>query len=407
MTTVRIELPPKLIPVFSGTARYRCSYGGRGSGKTRSFALMSAVKGYEFGKSGISGQILCGREHLNSLSDSSLEEIKSAIRSVPWLNDYYEIGENFIRSKDRRINYLFAGLRHNLDSIKSKARIILAWVDEAESVSEVAWRKLTPTVREDNSEIWVTWNRESPESATNRRFIINPPENSKITELNWSDNPWFPAVLDEERRHDLAADPDHYEHVWGGAYLTLTDAQVFKNKFRVEQFEPHNEWNGPYFGLDFGFANDPSAGVESYVADNNLYIRREAGKVGLELDDTAKFMLDRIPLMDKHDIRADSARPESISYLRRHGLPRIKSVEKWPGSIEDGVKHIRSYNCVIIHPDCVETAREFRLYAHKIDRLSGDVLPAIIDKFNHYMDAIRYAVAPIIRQKSRPRVRML
>ena len=157
MTTARIELPPKLIPVFSGEARYRGSHGGRGSGKTRSFALMSAVFGYKWGKSGKKGAILCGREFMNSLNDSSLEEIKSAIASVSWLADYYEVGEKYIRSKDGNIRYVFTGLRHNLDSVKGKSRLLLAWIDEAETVSEAAWRKLLPTVREDGSEVWVTW----------------------------------------------------------------------------------------------------------------------------------------------------------------------------------------------------------------------------------------------------------
>ncbi|HEJ4210279.1 TPA: phage terminase large subunit, partial [Pseudomonas aeruginosa] len=89
----RIELPPKLIPVFSGPARYRAAYGGRGSGKTRSFAKMAAIRAYMFAEAGISGQILCGREYMNSLEDSSMEEVKQAIRSEPWLNAYFEIGE--------------------------------------------------------------------------------------------------------------------------------------------------------------------------------------------------------------------------------------------------------------------------------------------------------------------------
>ena len=136
----RIELPTKLIPVFTGPARYRGAWGGRGSGKTRGFALMSAVRAYMFAEAGVSGTVLCAREYMNSLEDSSMEEIKQAIRETPWLNDYFEIGERFIRTKNRRVDYTFCGLRHNLDSIKSKARVLIAWVDEAEGVSEIAWQ---------------------------------------------------------------------------------------------------------------------------------------------------------------------------------------------------------------------------------------------------------------------------
>src|SRR5690606_7819585 len=155
MSVAKIELPPKLIPVFSGPARYRGAHGGRGSAKTRSFAKMTAVRAYMFAEAGISGVMLGAREYMNSLEESSMEEIKQAIRSEPWLDAYFDIGEKFIRTKNRRVSYVFAGLRHNLDSIKSKARILIAWVDEGENVSEVAWQKLTPTVREFGSEIWV------------------------------------------------------------------------------------------------------------------------------------------------------------------------------------------------------------------------------------------------------------
>lgn len=361
---------------------------------------MTAVHGYRIGSAGGEGQILCAREHLNSLDESSMEEVKTAIRSVDWLSDYYEIGEKFIRSKDRRINYVFAGLRHNLDSIKSKARVVLAWVDEAENVSEAAWRKLIPTVREEDSEIWVTWNPESEESATHRRFRGSPPDGAKIAQLNWRDNPWFPDVLNVERKEDQARRPDVYDHVWEGGFLTVTDAQVFAGKFDIADFEPGEDWDGPYHGVDFGFAQDPTVGVQSWINDGCLHIRREAGKVGLETDDTAQFLADGIPGIAEHTSRADSARPETISYLKRHGLPRIEGVKKWQGSVEDGVEFIKSFKRVIIHPDCTGTAREFRLYSYKVDRLSGDILPVIVDANNHYIDALRYALVPLMKGRA-------
>ncbi|WP_220377826.1 PBSX family phage terminase large subunit, partial [Klebsiella pneumoniae] len=197
---VDLQIPAKLVPVFATEGiRYRGAHGGRGSAKTRTFALMSAVKAYQAAESGLSGVILCAREFMNSLEESSMEEVKQAIRSVPWLDDYFDIGEKYIRTKNRNVSYVFCGLRHNLDSIKSKARILVAWVDEAESVSATAWKKLRPTVRENGSEIWVTWNPEKDGSATDKLFRKNPPKSSMIVEMNYSDNPWFPDVLEEER----------------------------------------------------------------------------------------------------------------------------------------------------------------------------------------------------------------
>ncbi|TNE54813.1 MAG: PBSX family phage terminase large subunit [Sphingomonadales bacterium] len=237
MSKVEIELPPKLVPVFTGPARYRGAYGGRGSGKTRTFAKMAALHGYRCGASGQEGQILCAREFMNSLDDSSMEEIKAAIASEPFLAEYYEVGEKFIRSKDGRIKFTFAGLRHNLDSIKSKARILLCWVDEAEPVSEIAWRKLIPTIREEGSEIWVTWNPERKKSATHKRFREAPPDGAKIVEINWRDNPWFPAVLEDERQSDMKNRPEHYAHVWEGDFVTVNEGAYYAthiNKAREE-----------------------------------------------------------------------------------------------------------------------------------------------------------------------------
>lgn len=405
MSKVRIELPPKLIPVFSGEARYRGAHGGRGSAKTRSFALMTAVRAYMFAEAGVSGVILSAREYMNSLEESSMEEIKQAIRSMPWLDAYFDIGEKYIRTKNKRVSYVFSGLRHNLDSIKSKARILIAWVDEAENVSEVAWQKLAPTVREANSEIWVTWNPEKDGSPTDKRFRKTPPAESKIVELNYTDNPWFPDVLEQERLGDRdRLDDQTYAWIWDGAYRENSEAQILAGKYRVAEFDFDNNFDGPYFGIDWGFSQDPTAGVRLGIYDQRLYVEYEAGKVGLENDDIAKFMIDRLPGIERHVVRADSARPETISHVKSTGngqrlaIPRIIGVEKWKGSVEDGIAHLRSYKEIIIHPRCTKVLQEARMYSYKVDRLTGDVLTDIVDKHNHYIDAIRYGLGPLIQR---------
>lgn len=406
MAEARLELPPKLIPVFTGPARYRGAHGGRGSGKTRTFALMTAVRAMMFAEAGISGVILCGREFMNSLEDSSMEEVKQAIRSVPWLDAYFEMGEKFIRTKNRRVSYVFVGLRHNVDSLKSKARVLLAWIDEAESVSETAWMKLLPTVREVDSEVWCTWNPEKDGSPTDQRFRKDAPANAKIVEMNYTDNPWFPKVLEDERQDDRKRlDDQTYAWIWEGAYRENSDAQILAGKYRVDEFDPQPDWDGPYFGIDWGFSQDPTAGVKLWIHDQRLYVEHEACKVGLENDDIADYMIQRLPGIEKHVVRADSARPETISHIKstgqgkRQALPQITAVQKWPGSVEDGIAHLRSYREIVIHSRCKETLKEARLYSYKTDRLSGDVLTTIVDANNHIMDAIRYALGPMIRRQ--------
>jgi phage terminase large subunit len=187
---------------------YRGAYGGRGSAKTRTFAKMAAVRGFMFAEAGMDGVIVCGREFMNSLDDSSLAEVKAAILEEPWLAARYDVGEKYVRTKDGRISFAFVGLRHNLDSIKSKAKIRLLWVDEAEPVSETAWAKAIPTVREEGAEIWVTWNPERKKSATHKRFREDPPTGSKIVQMNWRDNPWFGKTrLVQTRLDDLPSVP--------------------------------------------------------------------------------------------------------------------------------------------------------------------------------------------------------
>lgn len=231
MATVQIEVPPKLLPIFVGDADVRGAFGGRGSGKTRTFAKMTAVRAYMWDKAGREGIILCGRQFMNSLDDSSMEEVKAAIRSEPWLHQHFDIGEKYIRTQSGRVAYKFAGLDRSLDSIKSKSRILLCWVDEAEPVTEEAWIKLIPTLREEDSELWVTWNPESKRSSTHKRFREGKPDQRiKVTEINWRDNPWFPAVLERTRQRDMADRPDHYAHVWEGDF-----AEVFAGAYYVRE----------------------------------------------------------------------------------------------------------------------------------------------------------------------------
>ena len=239
MSEIDIELPPKLVPIFQGEARIRAAYGGRGGAKSRAFALMTAVWGYKFGKSGRSGQILCLRQYMNSLSESSFAEIKNAIQAVPFLNNYYECGDHYIRSKDGRINYSFAGLTRNIDSIKSKARILLAFIDEAETVSEEAYMKLMPSIREENSECWVIWNPQSKDSATHKRFRLTTPDSCKITAINWADNPWMPKVLTEQRLEDLEQRPDTYGHVWEGDFLEFPEGAFWLREINKANADGH------------------------------------------------------------------------------------------------------------------------------------------------------------------------
>lgn len=237
MTTTQIALPTKLIPVFEGRADVRGSYGGRGSGKTRGFAKMIAVRGYMHGMAGDKGILLCARQFMNSLADSSLEEVKRAIEEESWLVDYYDIGDNYIKSKDGAISFAFVGLDRNIASVKSKGRILICWVDEAEPVTPEAWSILIPTLREEgeewNAELWVTWNPKRKTAAVESRFRLIKDPLIKVVECNWRDNPKFPAKLERERQRDLNERPEQYAHIWDGDYVTVLAGAYFAKDLAV------------------------------------------------------------------------------------------------------------------------------------------------------------------------------
>jgi len=229
--TAQIALPPKLKGLFVGPADVRGAYGGRGSAKTRSFAKMTAVRGFMFGQAGQGGIILCARQFMNSLADSSLEEVKRAIEEEPFLAAYYEVTERSIKSRDGLIDFAFAGLDRSIESVKSKGRILLCWVDEAEPVTAEAWSILIPTLREEgedwNAELWVTWNPKRKTAAVESRFRHANDNLIRVVEMNWRDNPKFPAKLERERLRDQKERPDQYAHIWEGAYVSVIEGAYY------------------------------------------------------------------------------------------------------------------------------------------------------------------------------------
>lgn len=394
--TARIVLPEKLIPVFApqrGEVQYRGAHGGRGSGKSFNFAKMAAIWGYMEPL-----RVLATREYQGSIKESFYAELKSAIMSETWLSSQYVIGNDFIRGRNGT-EFIFMGLRRSINSIRSLAQIDLTIVEEAEDVPENSWLMLEATVfRRPKSELWAIWNPRVKGSPVDQRFRINPPKNGIFAEMNYWDNPFFPKGLETLRaREEQRLDPDTYAHVWEGQYLTNSHAQVYHGKWQVSEFVPGPDWDGPYQGGDFGFSQDPLAALRCWIFDEVLFIEYEAGAVNLDLDDSPSFLEYHIPGWSQYVSRWDSSRPESISHFVNHGMPRAEAADKWPGSVEDGIQFIRSFKKIVVHPRCQNTIRELKLYSYKVDRFTNDILPVVVDANNHYMDALRYALAPIIR----------
>lgn len=317
----RVDLPAKLVPVFTGPAMYRGAYGGRGSAKTRSFAKMAAIYGVRFAQANLPGVIVCGREFMNSLQDSSFAEVKAAIESEPWLLDRYDLGDKYIRTKDKRIDFAFIGLRHNLGSIRSKSRIRLLWVDEAEDVSEEAWVVTDPTVREDDSEIWVTWNPARKNSATHKRFRLDPPAESKIVKMNWRDNPWFPVTLEKKRRADLEKRPDQYNHIWEGDFVSVVEGAYYAAC--LTEARAKNRIGN--------VARDPLMTVRAFWDIGGTGLRSDARTIWI-----AQFVGREIRVLDYHE-SAGQPMAHDIEWLRTNGYRNALCVLPHDGASNDKV----------------------------------------------------------------------
>jgi len=390
---------PEYAQLFFRPKRYKVLFGGRGAAKSWSVAralLMLAPKKKM--------RILCARETQISITESVHRLLKDQIELLG-LGKIYEVQKAAIRCLNGS-EFIFAGIRTDPAKIKSTEGVDIAWVEEAEKVSEESWAILIPTIRKAGSEIWITFNPNEATDPTAKRFLLNPPPDAEVVEVSWEDNDWFPTELAKEKDYLYRVDPEAAAHVWGGQFRKGSQAQIFRGKYVVEEFEaeekardgrlhPKTDWSGPYFGADWGFSSDPTTLVKLWIFQGKLYVEQEAYGIGVELNQIPQ-LFDSIPGSRQHVVRADNSRPETIFHVAQLGF-NIVAAEKWPGSVEDGIGWLRHFESIVIHPRCKHTEEEARLYRYKTDPVTGDVLPIVIDKHNHCWDAIRYAMQPAIR----------
>jgi phage terminase large subunit len=362
--------------------RYRAVHGGRGSAKSHSFAEALILKAAEKPL-----RIGCFREVQKSIRDSVKRLLDDKIRDSG-LEQFYESTDSEIRGKNGSL-FIFGGLRTNPDAVKSTEGLDIAAVFEASRVSQRSLDLLIPTVRKPGSEIWAEWN---PENETDPIDVLfrskdGPPPGSIVREVNYDQNPFFPAVLRQEMEWAKSRDPDKYQHVWRGGYVRNSETRVFRN-WSIEDFDIDPSWTLRQ-GADWGFSVDPSVLVQCAIVGRKLYVCHEAYMVGCEIVDLPN-LFDTVPDSRKWWTTADSARPETISHMRKHWSQKIGPAIKGARSLEEGVEFLQSYD-IVVHPRCKRTADELTLYSYKTDPLTGKVLPVLEDKDNHVIDALRYA----------------
>lgn len=416
MTTLRIETPKAFEPLLV-PSRYKGAYGGRGSGKSHFFAELLVERCIMDPTT----RAVCVREVQRSISQSVRQLVEDKITKLG-VQSRFEIPKD----REAHIKVLdaqgtprglisFQGMQnHTNDSIKSLEGYDIAWVEEAQSISQRSLDLLRPTIRKPGSELWFGWN---PNKADDPVDVLlrgeQPPRGSVVIEVNYHDNPWFPSELLEEMEGDRERDPDKYAHVWLGGYQGRSDARVFRN-WRVQEFESPRDAVFR-FGADWGFAIDPTVLVRGFIgrwdgeraiadqAGRCLFIDYEAYEVGCDVDMTPA-LFDTVPRSRDFRITADSARPEVVSYMRRHGFPKIVPALKGPGSIEDGIAFLQSFE-IVIHPRCEHAAREVAGFSYKIDKRTDEILPFLEDKDNHVIDALRYGLEGLRRAGVAPKAK--
>lgn len=384
---LRIETPRVFVPLLA-PARYKGAWGGRGSGKSHFFA--GALVERALMQPGL--RAVCIREIQRSLEQSVKRLVEDKIEALG-LGPYFRVLDTEVRTPGGGL-IIFQGMQnHTADSIKSLEGYDVAWVEEAQSLSQRSLDLLRPTIRQDGSEIWFSWNPAKATDPVDRLLRSDePPDEAVVVRVNWSDNPWFPEVLHREKDYDRRRDPDKYAHIWLGEYQRNSEARVFRN-WTVEAFETPERATF-YLGADWGFSIDPTVLVRCWIEGRRLYVDREAYAVGCEIDATPA-LFDTIEGARRWKILADSARPETISYMRRQGF-NIAPAKKGQGSVEDGIEFLKSYD-IVVHPRCRHTIDELTLYSYETDKLTGQITPKLDDKKNHVIDALRYAVESVRR----------
>lgn len=419
MATVSLEIDTAewAVPLLE-PARYKGASGGRASAKSHFFAELAVeemVCDPEL-------RFVCIREVQRSLRFSAKSLVESKIRKfgLEWSrrspDGLFEILKTEIRHTRGEGIMIFEGMQdHTADSLKSLENFGRAWVEEAQSISQRSLDLLLPTIRSPGSELWFSWNPDQPEDPVDAFFADMKQADDDFVHVHstYLDNPFCPPEMLREAERMRTTDPDAYDHIWLGKYDVKSDAKVLAGKYHIEDFEvPTNRlgepmWRGPYHGADWGFAVDAQVLVRCWTGphpkhgENCLYVEHESYWVKLGLDDTPRRWQTDVPGSEDYVVRADSAQPGNVEYLRTHGYPRIEGVDKWKGSVEDGIAHLRQYDAIIIHTRCTHTAEEARLYSYKVDKRTGDVLPKIEDRHNHCIDAIRYALAPLIVRRGK------
>jgi phage terminase large subunit len=376
-------------------AHYKICYGGRAGGRSHSIATYLLIKSLQE-----KTKILCAREYQTSIKDSVHSLLVNKI-DASGLTNYFNITDKSIKSTNGS-EFIFTGFRTNTASIKSKEDLKYCWIEEGESTTYESLNIIEPTlIRNEGWELLIAFNPQNETDPVYERFIANKQDDSVLIYTTWEDNEFLNNDAKQQIVKIKETNPEDYNWIYGGNPRKLSHAVIFAGKYEVIDFQTPDDVHF-YYGVDWGFANDPTAMNRSYIKDECLWVDHEIGGVGIEIDQL-DGLFRQIPGAFQHEIIADNSRPETISYMNQRGW-QVKGCKKYSGSVEDGIAFMKSFKKIIIHPRCKNTISEFGSYSYKTDRLTGQILPIIIDEDNHYIDGIRYSVESLMRYNGVPQI---
>lgn len=338
--------------------------------------------------------VLCAREYQASIKDSVLKLLDEQIEMLGIRSEYRVLRDSIIGKNGTQ--FIFKGLHHNVTEVKSTEGIDICWVEEAENTSDESWDVLLPTIRKAGSEIWISYNPKDIDAPTHKRFYLQRQPGQILVETNYIDTQKYGWLSDEVlllAENDKKNDPDRYDWVWMGHPRRLTKSRILAHKMRTAVFDPPEDVRF-FHGADWGFAQDPTVFVRSWIVENTLYIDYAEYGYGVEMQELAQ-LAGRIDTFRDWPSKADSARPETVAYMRREGFNMI-GADKPKGSVEEGITWLRSFDEIVIHERCRQFIEDGRLYSYKVDPRTDEVLPIVVKAYDHGWDAIRYAYCDLI-----------
>lgn len=393
MATINAEFPQKLQCLFK-PSRYKVLYGGRGGAKSwgiaRALLILAAQKPL---------RVLCAREFQTSLKDSVHKLLSDQVVALG-LESFYDITQATIRAKNGS-EFNFVGLKNNVANVKSYEGVDICWVEEAQTVSRLSWNTLIPTIRKEKSEIWISFNPELETDETYQRFVIHAPENAIVQKINWSDNPWFPETLREEKDALKSRDPQAYNVVWEGMCRLTVDGAIFAREMQMAELEgritrvPYDASKPVHAIFDLGWSDATAIWFLQFIGMETRLIRYIEGSQQTISDYLAKmqtfgYLYDTLWLPHDAENKTLAANGRSIEEIVRAAGYKTRIIPRTP--IADSINAARTIfrGCYFDRENCHEGLQCLRHYRYEVDPETGQFSKnPLHDQYSHGADAFR------------------